>query len=245
MHPDEYHKMAAAEDRLWYYRALHGHVIRSVRSKGGAADGSLLDAGCGTGGLLRRLHAACPAMQLSGLDFSPVACALARQRTEAKISEGSIVAMPYADATFDVVVSCDVVCQVENDSHAVAEIFRCLKPGGIAVLTMPAYRWMYSYHDNAVSNLRRYSRDELNSLLVASGFCVVTSTYWNMLLFPLVALRRKAFPPKHHESDVKMNSAPVETLLNGIMQLEQGWLRVGGGMPFGNSVLTVARKVTP
>jgi len=97
MHPDEYHKMAAAEDRLWYYRALHGHVIRSVRSKGGAADGSLLDAGCGTGGLLRRLHAACPAMQLSGLDFSPVACALARQRTEAKISEGSIVAVVQSD----------------------------------------------------------------------------------------------------------------------------------------------------
>ena len=243
MHPDEYRKMAAAEDQLWYYQALHRHVVRSVESGNKATPLSLLDAGCGTGGLLRRLHAAYPGMQLSGLDFSPVACSLARERAPAQIFEGSITAMPFANAAFDIVVSCDVVCQVADDTQAVREIFRCLKPGGIAVLTMPAYRWMYSYHDQAVSNLRRYSRGELNSLLGGSGFRIITSTYWNMLLLPLVILRRKFFPPKSQESDVKMNSAPAERVLNGIMQLEHGWLRGGGRMPFGNSVLTVARKV--
>ena len=92
MNPHEYQKMAAAEDHLWYYRALHQHVVRSVRPESNASQLSLLDAGCGTGGLLRRLHAAYPGMNLSGLDFSPVACSLARERTQAKIVEGSITA---------------------------------------------------------------------------------------------------------------------------------------------------------
>jgi len=80
MEPDEYRKMAGVEDAMWYYRALHRHVIRRLRRSLGPA-AAVLDAGCGTGGLLRRLHAAQPAWRLTGMDFSPLACALARERT--------------------------------------------------------------------------------------------------------------------------------------------------------------------
>jgi SAM-dependent methyltransferase len=242
MQPEEYHKMAGVEDTMWYYRALHRHVARSLAGQHFSAGSRVLDAGCGTGGLLRHLHKVQPSWQLTGLDFSPRACELARERTGGEIVQGSIAALPFADALFDAVVSCDVVCQVADPAQAVQEFHRCLKPGGVAVLTMPAYQWMFSYHDRAVGNLRRYTRNELNTLLRAAGFVVVRSTYWNMLPFPLAVLRRKILPPSSPVSDVRLYPAPLEAAFNGLMALEHGWLRLGAGLPCGSSVLTVARK---
>lgn len=241
MQPDEYRKMAEVEDAMWYYRALHRHVTRSL-SRQSDATARVLDAGCGTGGLLRKLHETQPAWRLTGLDFSPLACELARERTGGEVVQGSVAALPFADATFDAVVSCDVVCQVTEPATAIREFHRVLKPGGTVVLTMPAYQWMYSYHDKEVGNLRRYTRGEVNRLLRASGFAILAGTYWNTLLFPLAVLRRRIFPPPVPTSDVGLFPAPVETVFNCLMAMEHGWLGLGASLPFGNSVLTVARK---
>lgn len=242
MQPEEYRKMAGVEDAMWYYRALHRHVARNLSRALPVASVRVLDAGCGTGGLLRRLRAARPAWALTGLDFSPIACELARERTGGEIVPGSIAALPFADATFDAVVSCDVVCQVTDPALAVREFHRVLRPGGTVVLTMPAYQWMFSYHDRKVDNLRRYTRGEVNALLEGAGFRVVRSTYWNMWLFPLAVLRRKILPPTAPASDVGPFPAPVEAGFNALMAIEHAWLGLGWRLPFGNSVLTVARK---
>ncbi|HKB56712.1 MAG TPA: class I SAM-dependent methyltransferase [Lacunisphaera sp.] len=241
MQPDEYRKMAEVEDAMWYYRVLHRHVGRSL-ARHLSATARVLDAGCGTGGLLRHLHAARPAWRLTGLDFSPLACELARERTGGEVVQGSIAGLPFADTTFEAVTSCDVVCQVADPARAVREFHRCLSPGGVVVLTMPAYPWMYSYHDREVGNLRRYTRGEVNALLRTAGFAIVSSTYWNTLPFPLAVLRRKIIPPVAPASDVGLFPAPVEAGFNALMALEHGWLGLGGRLPFGNSVLTVARK---
>lgn len=243
MQPEEYRKMAGVEDRMWYYRALHGHVVRSFRRHSPDREIHVLDAGCGTGGLLRRLKGAYPSWRFTGLDFAPLACELARERTGSEIVAGSILAMPFGSGTFDGVVSCDVICQVADPGSAVRELHRCLKPGGLVVLTMPSYQWMYSYHDREVANLRRYTRSELNALLREAGFEIVTSTYWNTLLFPLAVLRRKVFPPSVSRSDVRPCSPAVETVFNVLIAFENTWLQWGARLPFGNSILTVARKV--
>lgn len=242
MQPDEYRKMAGVEDAMWYYRALHRHVERSLVQALPAGPAHVLDAGCGTGGLLRRLRAAQPAWTLTGLDLSPLACELARERTGGEILQGSIAALPFADATFAAVVSGDVVCQVADPAQAAKEFHRVLRPGGVVVLTMPAYQWMYSYHDREVGNLRRYSRGEVNALLQSAGFRVSHSTYWNTLPFPLAVLRRKILRPAAPSSDVGRFPAPIEAVFNALMAVEHAWLGAGGLLPFGTSVLTVARK---
>jgi SAM-dependent methyltransferase len=192
--------------------------------------------------LLRELKNGARTWHFTGLDFSPLACDLARERTGLEIVQGSIAAMPFADGAFDAVVSCDVICQIADAEAALREIDRCLRPGGVVVLTMPAYQWMFSYHDREVANLRRYSRNEVNALLEGSGFAVLSSTYWNMLPFPLAVLRRKILRPAASTSDVRLYPAPVEKSLNGLMHIEHALLRTGIRLPFGNSVLTVAKK---
>jgi SAM-dependent methyltransferase len=237
MEADEYRKMTGVEDAMWYYRALHRNVGLALAQGVTAAGARVLDAGCGTGGLLRRLQHAQPGWDLVGVDFSPLACAFARERTGRPVVEGSVTALPFADGSFDAVVSCDVVCQVAEPLAAVREFHRVLRPGGLVVLTMPAYRWMHSYHDRAVGNLRRYSRDETGELLRAAGFRVQRATYWNTLLFPLAVLQRKLLQARAASSDVRLYPAPVESFCNAMNLIEHAWLRRGGVLPWGNSVL--------
>src|SRR4051812_43483212 len=97
MHRDEYRKLAEVEDRMWYFLSLHGHVERGLRSVLGAKpDPKLLDAGCGTGGLIRRLSAKYPNWHWKGVDLSPLACEAARSRCAAEIVEASVEALPFA-----------------------------------------------------------------------------------------------------------------------------------------------------
>lgn len=245
MNAEEHHKMAAVEDAMWYYRTLHGIVNDELAAAlgAGAVAPAVLDAGCGTGGLLRRLAEQQAAWKLTGVDLSAVACELARTRADkARIVEGSIESLPFENGSFDAVVSCDVVCQVGAPERAVGEIARCLRPGGVALLTFPAYAWLYSYHDRQVGNLRRYSRREAAALIRGAGLSVERNSHWNALLLPLAVVQRKLLGGDNAPSDVKMFPAPVEACFNAIMRGERGWLRRGGTWPFGCALFVVARK---
>jgi SAM-dependent methyltransferase len=243
MQSDEYLKLAAVEDRMWYFRALHAHVAHALAGRL-RASAAVLDAGCGTGGLIRRLAADHPGWQWTGVDLSPLAIGLARQRCPVgtDLREVSVTALPFGDGAFDAVVSADVLYHVEDDATALREFFRVLRPGGVAVLNLPAYRWLWSYHDTAVQSRRRYSRSEVLAKLGAAGFAEMHATHWNTLPFPLIVLRRKLLPAPHAGSDVRFYPAPVEAAFNTMMAVEQAWLRKVGRLPFGSSVFAVAVK---
>jgi len=242
MNDIEYRKLAEVEDRMWYFRALHAHMTRELRRA--ALPGRpmrILDAGCGTGGLLRRLRECCPDWTCSGLDISPQACLLSRERTGAPVLEATIEDMPYADASFEAIVSADVLCQVEKPELAISEFFRVLRPGGLAVINLPAHKWLWSYHDELCGNRRRFSRAELRALLSSAGFRGIQVRTWNSLLMPALLVRRKLLKQKQ-STDVEMPPVPLQVLLSGVMLLERAWLGSGLGLPPGCSWLAIARK---
>lgn len=244
METNEYLKLAEVEERMWYFRALHAHV-HGLLAAGlkGVVGPRVLDAGCGTGGLIARLKAREPAWRFTGIDFSGLACEYAVKRCEGvEIREASVTALPFADASFDAVVSADVVCQVAEKERAFGEFFRCVKPGGVAVVNLPAYRWMWSYHDDSCQTKHRYGRRELAGLMEAAGFVDVRVTHWNTIPFPLLVLKRKVFRTGSATSDVRLYPAPLEAVFNGAMALERAWLRAGARLPFGSSVLAVGRR---
>jgi SAM-dependent methyltransferase len=242
MLPDEYRKLAETEDRMWYFRSLHrrrAHWLALLLPPGPAR---VLDAGCGTGGFIRVLRTARPEWTVTGVDLSPLACGLARERTGAKITEGSIMALPFADGAFDAITTGDVLYHIEDTAAAMREFARCVKPGGVVVVNEPAYKWLWSYHDEAVQSKHRFTRPELAALFRTAGLEVRFASYANLLPLPLVAARRKLFPPSRPTSDVRLYSAPIEAGFSAMAALEQAWTGRGWPLPAGSSVLVAGVK---
>lgn len=243
MQTDEYLKLAEVEDGLWYFRSLHGHVRRELRKTMGEK-GHVLDAGCGTGGMILRLQQEEPQWTWAGIDFMPIACELARKRLGpgVDIRVASITELPFADASFDAVVSADVVCQVDNPEVAAREFFRVLRPGGVAIINVPAYMWMWSYHDDSCQTKHRYTRREMDTLLRDAGFVEGWTTHWNALPFPAVWAKRKLFRSDKDTSDVKEYPKIVDAGFGALMGVEHAWMELGGRWAWGTSVFAVARK---
>jgi SAM-dependent methyltransferase len=242
MQTDEYRKMAAVEDDMWYYQTLHAHFRRVLMTRLAGRSVRILDAGCGTGGLIRRLQPLNPGWDWTGVDLHPEACRLARERTKAEIRQGDLTRLPFAEATFDAVVSADVLYHIADDTQALRELMRVLRPGGILVVNVPAYPWLWSYHDVAVESQRRYRRRELTSKLRQTGLRVEQVTHWNLLLLPLIVVRRKWWPAPAAGSDVEAYSPGLNRLLKTLLRGETVLLRLCGGLPAGSSLLSVAQK---
>lgn len=242
MNRDEYLKMAAVEDSMWHYRSLHRHVGRELLNALGKTPARILDAGCGTGGLIRRLSSEVPGWEWTGLDVQPLACQLAREHSGGTFVEGSVEAFPFADEEFDAVVSADVLCCVNDDHAAIRESFRVLRRGGVMVVNVPAYQWLWSYHDVATHAQRRYQGHELVNKIRAAGFGEATTTHWNALTLPLIIFRRKVLPASPGGSDVKAYPALIDKALDAVMKVEHAWISLGGRWSFGSSELAVARK---
>jgi SAM-dependent methyltransferase len=233
--------MAAEEDRMWWYRGLHALLLETVERWAPKPFGRLLDAGCGTGGFLRRAEVAWPSVALDGVDREPLAVALARSRlTRATIVEGDVHALPYEDGQFDAIVLADVLYHRDVEPiRAIRECRRCLRPGGVLAMNAPAYEWLRGAHDVPIHSARRYTRGQLVEEAKGAGLEIVKATYWNTLLFPLMVLRRKLLGGGG--SDVHAYPALVDRFFQGTLAIERALLRRGSA-PFGGSVFVVGRR---
>ncbi|MBV8590408.1 MAG: class I SAM-dependent methyltransferase [Acetobacteraceae bacterium] len=241
----EYDKLDEAEDRMWWFAAMHRNLLmladqRKVRT----ADLPLLDAGCGTGGFLALLTRTYRDKALFGLEFDHYACVLAAAKSSRPVCAGSVNDLPFSDCSLAQIFSADVLCHRGVDEcRALREFYRCLAEGGWLILNLPAYDWMISSHDAAVHNVRRYTATRVCNLLRSIGFRPLYVSYWNSVLFPLMVITRKVFRRgRGTGSDVKYYPPLVDVLCRGATCLETALLRRGVKMPFGGSVVAIAVK---
>lgn len=244
MERDEYERMHAVEDRMWWYRGLRRLAADLLSRALSAADarGPVLDAGCGTGGMLRRLGAAVAGQPTLGLEYDGVAAAFAAAKAGRPVVGGSVNQLPFGDGALAGYVSLDVLCHggVEP-ALALKEAHRCLKAGAIAVFNLPAYQWMLSAHDRRVHNARRFTRRQAGALLAGHGFRVLRSSYWNTLLFPLMLLHRLV-ERDDAPSDVRDYPAWLDAIFSAALAIERAAIRAGLSLPFGGSLIVVAVK---
>jgi len=241
--PVEYERMEAAEDRLWWYRALHAQLLDAFGQTALPPGAAVLDAGCGTGGLLKRLGAIAPERTRIGLDHEAVAATRAVRKSGAKVVLGSVDALPFADASFGAIFSADVLYHREVDPlRAAREAYRCLMPEGMLVVNLPAFDWLASYHDRQVHGARRYNRAQVHALLAQAGFTRIAVRYWNSLLFPLMVLRRLGPGSSRVDSDVSLPPWPIDAAFGAITRIERLLMRWGLRFPAGGSVLAVAHR---
>ena len=242
MERSEYDKLNAVEDEMWWFDGSHANLLTAFREgAAGLPAGTVLDAGCGTGGFLAKLARELPSWQPIGLDADSGACRAARTKSRRPVCAGSANALPFADRSLAAIFSADVLCHRNVDEgRALADFHRCLATGGLLVLNLPSYQWLLSAHDRAVHNVRRYTQRRLRALLLGAGFARIRTTHWNSILFPLMVLRRLAAGASHETSDVMPFPAPIESAFRGIMRVENLLLRRGFRLPYGGSILATA-----
>jgi SAM-dependent methyltransferase len=183
---------------------------------------------------------------------SAEALAFCRERGLTDVTLASVTALPFADASFDLLTSFDVLVQLPGESSdevAIHEMFRVLRPGGVAFVRTAAYEWMRSDHDEALGTQRRYRLGQLVERMERAGFRVRRASYANTLLLPVAMIRRlvlKRFGLVGRGSDVK----PLPPRLAGLNQMLAAALagearilrRPGAKLPVGLSALCVAEK---
>jgi SAM-dependent methyltransferase len=242
----EYDKLDRLEDSMWWFAATHANLLTLARqfAADATARSRVLDAGCGTGGLLAKLAADRPQATVIGLDADQQACERAAAKSARPVCRGSVNALPFAAASLSAIFSADVLCHRDVDERqALGEFHRCLAPSGILVLNLPAYGWMLSRHDAAVYNVRRYTRWGVARLLRGAGFRLLYASYWNFVLFPIMVITRKLLPGRDDDaSDVRPYPASIEALCRAVTGFERGLLLRGLRLPFGGSLIAIAGK---
>ena len=240
----EYEVMAAVEAQHWWYggmRSIAAALIDPIY--GERHDARILDAGCGTGGngqFLGRYG------RVVGLDLAPEALGPAWARLPGALARCSVSELPFADNSFDLVTSFDVLYHrgVPDEQTALREVRRVLAPLGRLLIRLPAYEFLRSKHDRAVHTRRRYTATSVRELLRGAGFFVERCSYINTLLFPVVLTQRlleRAVPAlEQHDSDLALPATPVNLAMRWPMATEGAWLESGGIFPFGLSIIALA-----
>jgi ubiquinone/menaquinone biosynthesis C-methylase UbiE len=247
MKPQEHDIMRSVEDHYWWYQALRQHVAASINPA--SPKFSLLDAGCGTGGMLAALREKFPEAELTGIDASNRGVDLtAARQMGARLVAASVNEIPFPADSFDFVVSLDVWSHVGvDDALAGHETHRVLRPQGKLILNLAALEFLKGAHDKAVGAVRRYTRLQVRTLLEGAGFEIERLTYWNATLMPPIALvrwlsrMRLARTPTEARSDFRPLPVPLNTVLRRVAALELSASR-HLSLPFGTSVFAVARK---
>jgi len=240
----EYKKLAAVEDTMWWFQALRKIVLSLIERFVPRSASTMLDAGCGTGGILRAMERTRDSAMLFGIDIHPGAVSFAAASTpRAHVAVASVNALPYPSAAFGCIFSLDVMCQrgVEP-ARALQEFHRCLVPGGIVIIQVPAYMWLWSYHDVQCHTAHRFTRRELEMCVGAHGFKLLFATHWNAILLPLLVIRRKTLSLNHIETDVRAYPPLLDRMFGALVSMECKTIARGRALPFGSSVLVVAEK---
>lgn len=232
-----------AEAAHFWFRGFRRFVRPLVaRAAGGRTDLRILDCGCGTGYNLRWLGDYGPS---TGMDLTHSGLTMARGTGE-RVLRADAMCLPFANATFDLVASFDVLPCIPDDRIALAEMARVLKPGGHFVANMAALDVLYGDHSALSSEVRRYTPGRLRARLREAGFDPITIRFGFASTFPILltlrllqkASRGKATP---REDEILMPSAIVNTALSALVLLEVLVSRVLP-MPFGSSLRVLARK---
>ena len=228
------------EDSHWWYRGRRTVLERVLHGMRLPARARILDAGCGSGRNMVELTAH---GTVTGVELSSVSVEIARRRGVGDVLEGSILEMPFPAESFDLAVSLDVIEHLDDDLRALKELRRVVVPGGRLLVTVPAYQWLWSGHDEINHHHRRYTRRSLLAVAEQAGWKCARTTYFNSLLLPVAILLRALDPlsstTTESSLDLWVPPRPANWLLERPLTLEAAVIGHGGRIPAGLSLLTV------
>ena len=249
--PEHYRNLAAIEDRHFWFRARNAAIgALAAQVCAGFTPGYLaLEVGCGTGNVLRRLEEVCQGGTVIGMDLFGQGFQFARQRARCPLVQADASRPPFA-CQFHLIGMFDVIEHVPDDVSLLGHAYRLLAPGGALLVTVPAHRSLWSYFDEASNHCRRYESKELRSRLGEAGFQVEFLSEYMCSVAPLVWLKRRIVGHNRggarRPADIVKDELKIYPLVNGalavLLNQEARWLSLCRRLPFGASLIAIARK---
>jgi SAM-dependent methyltransferase len=236
--------LARLEERSFWFRARN-HLILWALQKYAPDTRSFLEVGCGTGYVLSGIQREFPNVTLTGAELHEAGLHFARERlAQATLIQMDARRIPF-ESEFDAIGAFDVLEHVPEDSVALTQMFRALKPGGKVLITVPQHAWLWSTADDYAHHRRRYTRREMRAKLESAGFHIVTVTSFVALLLPVLLASRlrqrgpvDTFDPI---TELRMGRR-LDRALEKFMNAERWLIRRSVRFPVGGSLLVVAEK---
>jgi SAM-dependent methyltransferase len=232
------------EDHHWWYRGRRRIIAELIESLSLEPGSQVLDAGCGSG---RNMVDLAHLGTITGVEIADASVERARSRHVGEVVQCSIASMPFADGHFDLAVCLDAIEHIADEQGAFSELFRVVRPGGGLLVTVPAYQWLWSEHDEINHHQRRYTRRRLSRAAADAGWETVRTTYFNGLLLPIAIPYRLLARRAHVEgpsSDLQQMPARLNAMLEWPLRFESAVIGLGRRIPVGLSLAAVFRKPT-
>jgi len=233
---------AEVEEAHWWFVGRRELFGREIARLGLTPSSRVADVGTGTGAGLRLLREL-DFSHVCGVDMSEEAIRYCALKNLGKVQKGDVCALPFPDASYDLICATDVIEHVEDDARALTEIARVLRQGAYALLTVPTFPSLWGLQDEKAHHKRRYRLAPLRAQIEAAGLVPVRSYYFNYLLFVPVWTARKIIrlASIRLNSENEVNAPAINRLLTAVFRfdcLTAPYLRP----PFGVSALIIAQK---
>ncbi|MBI4854370.1 MAG: class I SAM-dependent methyltransferase [Acidobacteria bacterium] len=218
-------------------------LIKQLLNKHLKKGSLVLDLGCGTGFMCETLIE--QGYKVIGLDKRPEGIKLAQEKfPQAVFLQADATNIPLEENTIDLVLLLDVLEHVD-DKALLQEIFRVLKPNGLALITVPAMQWLWSYRDENAGHLRRYSFKNLKDVLKSANFQMEETNYYQFFLFPMILITRLFGRKKSTMRDLEEKPFFIFNTLMCWVNKTEAYLSQFISWPFGSSLITISRKIVP
>ncbi len=200
-----------------------------------------LDIGCGAGSNLRTLASA--GLNVIGLDQSIYALTLIRRKGAFPLLAGDLNKLPIKTKSVGLIIAMDIIEHLEDDAKGISESYRILSNGGILILAVPAFKFLWGIQDIVTGHKRRYSKKEVVNKLREEGFDILKSSYFNFFLFLPILMARRTIHllGLKIKSENEINFPLINFFLKAVFSLELYALKYFP-FPFGVSIFCVAQK---
>tara|TARA_B100000989_G_scaffold289453_1_gene261344 strand:+ start:427 stop:1158 length:732 start_codon:yes stop_codon:yes gene_type:complete len=231
------------EKNFWWFKVRRFFFSREI-IKLINKNQTILDIGSSSGSNLRMLEEM-GYQNYTGLDPSIEAIKQCKKKGFTKIVRGNACNLPFKSSSIDFIIASDVIEHIENDKLALSEIHRVLKKNSYAIITVPAFKFLWSLHDDNSMHKRRYTKKSLGDLIDNKKFEIKKFFYFNFLLFLPIFLARMIFKllKIKIKNENKVNNKYLNNLFKIIFKFDV-LIAEKINPPFGVSIFSLIKKIS-